>query len=847
MRRTQLHRIIPWVGGINTSVDPGVLNSQELVQADNVQFSSTGARIKREALEYLDLPIAAPDFRSSSGTTRTLTWTTSVLVSSALADQRLVVDERINVTGLSNYNATDVQVLSVNSITELTDVTCVGDTSGSLAGKYFLISGGDSGTDYYVWYKVSGSGTDPLVTGRTGLQVNISTNNTATQVATATAAAIDALADFGATSLSAVVSVTPASAGFTEDAAAGTSGFSISITQQGGTAITYTGGSSLSESSTAAGGIEVERASAVIMVTDYWRFNGSLNAQLLVYATDDFQLFYLDDDGHRTQILGQEQTSAVVTAAASTLTTGDYFLLNGPGNLTNYYVWYNKASGGGDPMIGARTGIEVAIGGSATAAQVATATASAIDAISDFTATALSTTVTITAVETGLTDETVDGNTGFTFSTTAYGATAPATAVSTIRTNKFNERLQIYFSGIGNYPIIYNPEMSDKYQLMGANATNADGLTMPDASFAFNFLGRVWANDKNNPDRLHYCETFDESLWLGFGDSGALDVNPGDGDPRGITNAYAYKEFIIAAKQDVRYRVVGDSPENFQVQKVSDGLGNEGPMSIPVDETDVVFLSRRGVHSQAVTDQYGDVASTYLSADIKPTFNSFEAEDLKIVQGTYIPELNSLAMSISEQGDNFPNALWLYNVAAQVPNKERPGAWYRWPNVPCTALTRQLTAGIHKIVMGTNEGRIVRAQKHRDFADFGTDGIRYMIKTGAIYPGDDPQAIKAFKRITLVYKPRGNFSFSVQAKIDNQESQGFSFTQSSGLDLLGVNFVLGTSLLGSSNVLAPFTFTMNGYGRGIQITITQPNAEEQIEVWGLIIEYENAGLEQEVQ
>jgi hypothetical protein len=101
-RRTQVFQIMPWVGGINTSVDPGVLNSQELVQADNVQFSSTGARVKREALEYLENTLEAPDFRSSSGTTRTLKWTTTVLASTAFPEERLVVGEKISVTGNDN-------------------------------------------------------------------------------------------------------------------------------------------------------------------------------------------------------------------------------------------------------------------------------------------------------------------------------------------------------------------------------------------------------------------------------------------------------------------------------------------------------------------------------------------------------------------------------------------------------------------------------------------------------------------------------------------------------------------------------------------------------------------------
>ena len=98
-RRTQNFRIMPWLGGVNTSVDPGVLNAQELVQADNVVFSSTGARIKREAIDYIDPAVPAPDFRSSSGTTRTLKWTTNPLVNVTVKNERLVVGENISVTG----------------------------------------------------------------------------------------------------------------------------------------------------------------------------------------------------------------------------------------------------------------------------------------------------------------------------------------------------------------------------------------------------------------------------------------------------------------------------------------------------------------------------------------------------------------------------------------------------------------------------------------------------------------------------------------------------------------------------------------------------------------------------
>lgn len=49
----------------------------------------------------------------------------------------------------------------------------------------------------------------------------------------------------------------------------------------------------------------------------------------------------------------------IVTPAASTITTGQYFTYTS--NSVNYYVWFNINGGGGDPAVPGATGIEVAI------------------------------------------------------------------------------------------------------------------------------------------------------------------------------------------------------------------------------------------------------------------------------------------------------------------------------------------------------------------------------------------------------------------------------------------------------------------------------------------------------
>jgi hypothetical protein len=71
---------------------------------------------------------------------------------------------------------------------QLTTVLTVAGSSVP-AGSYFTLN--STTTEYYVWYKVSGAGTDPAPSGKKGIQVDILTDDTAAQVASKTQAAIN--------------------------------------------------------------------------------------------------------------------------------------------------------------------------------------------------------------------------------------------------------------------------------------------------------------------------------------------------------------------------------------------------------------------------------------------------------------------------------------------------------------------------------------------------------------------------------------------------------------------------------------------------------------------------------
>jgi hypothetical protein len=159
------------------------------------------------------------------------------------------------------------------------------------------------------------------------------------------------------------------------------------------------------------------------------------------------------------------EIQTILCLAASSITTGDYFLLNSAKDETAYYVWYNKASGGGDPAPAGKTAIPVAIAVDDTDVEVATATATAIQAANnsqDFTAAnggGTLETVTVTNINKGSTTGASDSNTGFTFTVSTNG-----TGRTVFSVNALYSYLQDTFDELG--------QMDDKVPMSAQTPTD---------------------------------------------------------------------------------------------------------------------------------------------------------------------------------------------------------------------------------------------------------------------------------------------------------------------------------------------------------------------------------------
>lgn len=126
----------------------------------------------------------------------------------------------------------------VSGVAEVSTVDTTGGTPAGLDGKYFTLSG--AAADYYVWFDLDDGSTDPEVTARTGIEVDIATGDSEAQIATKLQTVLEAHAAFGATVDTNVVTITDAAAGARTDIGAGDSGLTVAVATPGVTAISAT-------------------------------------------------------------------------------------------------------------------------------------------------------------------------------------------------------------------------------------------------------------------------------------------------------------------------------------------------------------------------------------------------------------------------------------------------------------------------------------------------------------------------------------------------------------------------------------------------------------------------------
>jgi len=354
------------------------------------------------------------------------------------ADSQFSASVLSDTVTITNVNKADVFDATDGAIpTDFTFVTAVdGKNPASLGGNYFDIEG-NSGI-YRVWFDVDNGSSAPDLTGVTGVEVDVNSNDPASTVAAALQTELDLLADFNATVLNNEVTVEDQNVGIradTQDGIPGT-GFTFDILTQGADAVSIDGTYFIlyDINGAIAFWFDVDDSGTTVP--------GSVPAGARTVEINTVTSGMSENDV-AIEVEKAISASAPYTTALieiSKITTlpdvGDnlhskYFLLNAANDSTEYYVWYNTSGtpGTGDPSLAGKTGIEVAITTNDTAISVASATATAIGLVADFSVsyTGGQDNLTVSNVTSGATtdleDASTPNNTNFTLEVLTQGAT----------------------------------------------------------------------------------------------------------------------------------------------------------------------------------------------------------------------------------------------------------------------------------------------------------------------------------------------------------------------------------------------------------------------------------------
>lgn len=374
------------------------------------------------------------------------------------------------------------------------------------------------------------------------------------------------------------------------------------------------------------------------------------------------------------------------------------------------------------------------------------------------------------------------------------------------------------------------------------NVADLDG-TPPQASILRTHIGRLWANDKTNNDRLHYSPAFDHTKWNGTGDSGAFDIGVGDGDPDGITAIFpTFKGDLFVAKRTKLYRLVGATPEDMQIIKVSDSIGCISHNSVvQIGQDDIMWVSEKGIHSLQAVNAYGDFTSADVNVDIQGTFSDeLSRSRLKYSFGAYLPQINSVAWAFTESSNlnrtlttsSVNNAVYLFNVPLK--------AWYRWPDIPCSSMMVANDSDQKRFYFGTHTNRISKSFNGTTYDLVGNNGthtaITMWVTTGQIFPNPDPTTLIGFKEFILYYRPQSNTTVNVSVKIDNQtlsSANQLVYQESSGGTPLGTGWTLGSTILGTSAIMSGYGRGIDGIGHSAKITIEESSLTGELEIQGI--------------
>lgn len=325
----------------------------------------------------------------------------------------------------------------------------------------------------------------------------------------------------------------------------------------------------------------------------------------------------------------------------------------------------------------------------------------------------------------------------------------------------------------------------------------------------------------------------------------SISVRDGDGDPKGINGiSPTFRGELYVFKYSSIYKIYG-SPYGYGVADFCDDIGTVAHDTICSINNDVYWVSNRGIHSLQSTDKFGSVEEATLTF---PIYNYFQDnvnwELAGRMKASYDQQSNCYLLNYASKFSPYNDSLIGINTLTKQIFEVKNGDFTNLCQVIDYENKKRKT-----IYLSNLNGDI--GVLRRGYLKWFDDGIPLKIWTGIIFPTQNPSHVVTFTKMKLIVKPTLiDSEIVISYEIDNYQ-QG---TEQLNLIAGGYGAVIGdiNSIIGGneeeSRILGPNkdvlikTININGVGSCISVKIdhdpSEENLEQDIEIYGLIIEYE---------
>lgn len=379
--------------------------------------------------------------------------------------------------------------------------------------------------------------------------------------------------------------------------------------------------------------------------------------------------------------------------------------------------------------------------------------------------------------------------------------------------------------------------------------TSALGGSPPNFAFCIPHRGRLWAAGvATNPSRLYYSALDNPEDWTGAG-SGSIDIGLNDGDQ--ITGIASHKQRLWIFKGPNRgsiHYLTGSSPtgaDAFAITPLVTGVPCVAHQTIVSYPDDLAWLSTRGLHSLKATDQYGDMADSFLSFPLthgNPTFfpDGLTLSALPFAQGVHHAGRGVLLWTLRQSGMNQNNYVLAYDYRFQ------PGRFSLLTAYGAASLAICLVNGQPRLHSGGYDGyTLIHDQVNRNLA-----GNAYTARvTVPFLDYGKPDLMKTTAKLRAGLQPRGVDPITVNWQNDEEVVVSDTISQTGGTlldDGSGTGFLLddgtGTgTLLGGGGYVQRYLDLPGSY-RVQQLEFVQNTLNGDMELHSLGVQLETDSL-----